>query len=246
MADYDTYMNFVDKMCKSGDISTFKSVPEYIYMLEHVSYKEGLAYLDTIIEKTDITINDIYTFCNLNDSVGSPTRFQYDFGLASPTSIRYILHAHLILAHIKSLEMTDNNIVEVGGGYGGLCLAVHYFAEKYGIKITSYTIIDLAPIGRLQDMYISKVNPNIRVTTIDSNTYGATIEDTHMFLISNYCFSEIANEHQKRYIHTLFPKVAHGFMAWNNIPVYDFGFSCRVEAEYPPSKYSDYNRYVYF
>ena len=241
MADYDTYMNFVDMVCKSGDISTFKSVPEYTYMLEHVTYEEGLAYLDTITEKTHISTDDIRAFCNLNDSVGCPTRFQYEFGLASPTSIRYILHAHLILTHMKSLEMT-NNVVEVGG----LCLAVHYFAEKYGIKITSYTIIDLAPIGLLQHMYISKVNPNIRAITIDSNTYGVTIQDTDMFLISNYCFSEITNEHQKRYIHTLFPKVAHGFIAWNAIPVYDFGFSCRVEEEYPPSKYSEYNRYLYF
>ena len=246
MADYDTYMNFVDMVCKSGDISTFKSVPEYTYMLEHVRYEEGIAYLDTITEKTHISTDDIRAFCNLNDSVGFPTRFQYEFGLASPTSLRYILHAHLILTHMKSLEIADNNVVEVGGGYGGLSLAIHYFAEKYGVNIASYTIIDLAPIGRLQHMYISKVNPNIHVATIDSNTYGASIHHTNMFLISNYCFSEITNEHQKRYIHTLFPKVAHGFIAWNTIPVYDFGFSCRVEAEYPPSNYSEYNRYLYF
>ena len=246
MVDYDTYMNFVDTLCKSEDISVFKAHPKYSYMLEHVTYGEGQAYLNAIREKTDISIDDIRAFCSLNDSVGSPERSQYEFGEASPTSLRYIFQAYLILTHMKSLGMADSTVVEVGGGYGGLCLAIHYFAEKYGVHLKGYTIVDLLPITRLQHMYISKVNPNIHLRTCDSNTYGESITDTNMFLISNYCFSEISNIHQKRYIHSLFPKVSHGFMAWNNIPIYDFGFTCRVEAEYPQSQYYVMNRQVYF
>ena len=46
------------------------------------------------------------------------------------------------------------------------------------------------------------------------------------------------------YIKTLFPKVQHGFMAWNMIPIYDFGFKYTIEDEYP--KTGDFNKYVYF
>jgi hypothetical protein len=65
-----------------------------------------------------------------------------------------------------------------------------------------------------------------------------------MFLVSNYCFSEISTEFQKKYIDTLFPKISHGFMAWNNSPTYYFGFEIKEEIEYP--KTGNFNRYVYF
>ena len=65
-----------------------------------------------------------------------------------------------------------------------------------------------------------------------------------MFLISNYCFSEIPGNLQKEYIAKLFPKVSHGFMAWNHIPVYNFGFDIKEEVEFP--KTGSYNKYIYF
>jgi hypothetical protein len=49
---------------------------------------------------------------------------------------------------------------------------------------------------------------------------------------------------QKQYIATLFPKVSHGFMAWNNIPLYNFGFETKSETEVPLT--GPVNKYVYF
>jgi hypothetical protein len=65
-----------------------------------------------------------------------------------------------------------------------------------------------------------------------------------MFIISNYCFSEISEEFQKKYIDILFPKVSHGFMAWNMIPTYNFGFKFSEEDEYP--KTGEFNKYLRF
>jgi hypothetical protein len=144
---------------------------------------------------------------------------------------------------MKSLN-TVNDIVEVGGGYGGLCLALHHFAGKYDVTINSYTIIDLPEISELQKMYLKAANPSIHAEFEVSSTFGENITKTNMFLISNYCFSEIDNSLQKKYIHTLFPKVSHGFMAWNNIPVYDFGFSMTQEKEYPFT--GEHNKYIRF
>jgi hypothetical protein len=53
------------------------------------------------------------------------------------------------------------------------------------------------------------------------------------FFVSTYSFSEICAEFQIKYIETLFPKIIHGFVAWNNIPTYDFGFSFSEEPEIP-------------
>ena len=83
------------------------------------------------------------------------------------------------------------------------------------------------------------------VDCLDASTFGKNIDKNNMFLISNYCFSEVSSEYQKEYITHLFPKVVHGFMAWNCIELYNFGFNIRVEEERPNTG-GKYNKYVYF
>ena len=247
--DYSRYANYVASICDSGNLSEFKRNPNYTYMLEHVSETYGNQYLEGILSYTTITEQEIAAFCAKNDAVGNPDKSKYtDFFVnisVSPSSLRYIFHAHLILTHMKAVGNTTADVVEVGGGYGGLCLAVHYFAPKYGIKIKSYRICDLRNIIRLQKLYLDRVEPTLKVEYVDATTYGEQIARDKMFLISNYCFSEIAKGAQDSYRQKLFPKVAHGFMAWNHIPVYDFGFTTRVEAEFPNTG-GPLNKYVYF
>lgn len=245
MADYDTYSNFVGEICKTGNLTDFKLHPKYRYMLEHVTNESGYQYLTCIQNNTDISNDEINTFCSLNDSVGNPSKTDYHSVITSPSSLRYIYHAHLILSHLQKLNLPPVDIVELGGGYGGLCLSVHHFSEKYGIKINSYTIVDLPNIIQLQSLYLSKVNPDLQVNFVDGTTFGKNIDKSAIFLVSNYCFSEISAEFQKEYIQHLFPKVAHGFMAWNNIPTYNFGFSLKEEREFPHTG-GKFNKYVYF
>jgi hypothetical protein len=241
---YAIYANYVESICKSNDITNFKNHPSYTYMLEHVSEELGHAYLQCIRMDTKISIQDVISFCNLNDCVGNPNTVEYGIVTTSPTSLRYIYMAHLILTYFKSLNLPTLDIVEIGGGYGGLCLAIHYFSEKYNVKVNSYKIIDLSIITKLQEMYVSKVNPDIHVEYIDAATFGSDITDSNLCLVSTYCFSEIPLEIQHSYIKTLFPKISHGFIAWNNIPIYNFGFACKIEDEIPNS--APNNRFVYF
>jgi hypothetical protein len=80
---------------------------------------------------------------------------------------------------------------------------------------------------------------------VDATTFGKDINKNNMFLISNYAFSEISYEFQQEYIRHLFPKIAHGFMAWNFIKTYNFGFLFKEEEEIPNTG-GIYNKYVYF
>ena len=244
MADYDTYSDFVGEICKTGDLTGFKTHPKYTYMLEHVTPHEGYEYLTCIQKNTTIMGEEISAFCSLNDTVGNPSKVDYSSVVTSPSSLRYIYHAHLILSHIQGLNLPSVDIVEVGGGYGGLCLSIHHFSEKYGIRINSYTIIDLPNIIQLQGLYLSKVNPDLQVNFVDGTTFGKDIERSGMFLVSNYCFSEISENFQKQYIQTLFPKIAHGFLVWNNIPTYNFGFSFKEQPEIPNT--GKMNKHLYF
>ena len=243
---YDTYSNYVGSICDANNLSNFKSNPNYTYMLEHVPRYSGKEYLECTLSQTSITLDEVVEFCSLNDAIGSPNKHTYDnLNISvSPTSLRYIYHAHLILTHMKTVGHLHADIIEVGGGYGGLCLSLHYFAPKYGISIKSYKICDLPNIIRLQKIYISSVKSALNIEFVDATSFGANIDCNNMFLVSNYCFSEVSKEIQDSYRQILFPKVANGFMAWHLIPIYDFGFATRVEPEIPNTCPS--NKYVYF
>ena len=244
MVDYNTYQNYVKYCIETNDFINFKNNPNYTYMLEHVNESEGMEYLKYILN-SGITYNDIIEYSSINDNLGNPNKFNYEGILRiSPTSLRYIHHANLIINHIKSLKLETIDIVEIGGGYGGLSIAIDFFSKKQNLNINSYSIIDLEHICKLQKIYISRVYPQLNINFIDSTTYGSDITKNNMFLISNYCFSEINNDHQQLYIKTLFPKISHGFFVWNNIPTYNFGFNFKEVDEYPSTSPS--NKYVYF
>jgi hypothetical protein len=242
--NYNSYHDIIGEICRTGDISKFKTYDSYKEILEHVSPKLGYDYLQYIRGGTSISYDNIVEYCNMNDKVGSPMKVQYGDLYVSPSSLRYIFHAHLILKYMQSLNMPSLDIVELGGGYGGLCLAVHYFASMYNLRINSYTIVDLTNPIKLQELYISEVNPSLKVSYVDGSTYGEKISQNDMFLISNYCFSEISSQHQKQYVEKLFPKVSHGFITWNFIPVYNFKPNLKIEDEYPQT--GNNNKYVYF
>jgi hypothetical protein len=243
--DYDQYSNYVGSICDIDNLSGFKVNPNYTYMLEHVTKSLGKQYLTGILTYTSITEEEVAAFCAINDAIGNPSKQIYEELFVSPSSLRYVFHAHLILTQMKAVGQLVADVVEVGGGYGGLCIAVKHFAPKYGITINSYTICDLPNIIRLQKIYIGKAAPEMQVEFVDATTFGQEIPRANMFLVSNYCFSEITRANQDSYRQKLFPKVAHGFMAWNMIPVYNFGFTTRVESEFPNTG-GPMNKYVYF
>jgi hypothetical protein len=136
------------------------------------------------------------------------------------------------------------SVVEVGGGYGGLAHAISFLASRLGVQIASYAIVDLEPVAQLQRLYLEKVGLNFPFQTYSSAQYGADVPGEGLFLISNYCFSEIQRHHQDAYRAALFPKVAAGFLTWNNIPLYDLGRAVQSEPEDP--KTGPLNLYVRF
>jgi hypothetical protein len=134
------------------------------------------------------------------------------------------------------------DIIEIGGGYGGLCFFIHNLSKLFNIKIKSYTIFDLKEVSILQKRYV-------KLHGIDINTYH--IDDiwtlnSNSYLISNYAFSEIPNELQKQYTERILNKyISYGFLIWNFIPLYDFIENKKIIVENErPSEVST-NKFVY-
>ena len=244
--DYEPYIQYVKKIHENEELFlTFRREPIYMDMMEHVTFIHGAVCLYQSQIMFCIKDADVEEFCDLNDRYGRPIRFQYSPTLScSPTSLRYIFHALLIINRLKMLNISEVSFVEVGGGYGGLSLALQYFGPKENISIKKYSFVDLQPAMQLQKKYLSKHTLSAPVSFYDASHFGKDVEGDNLFFISCYSFSEIAKDFQQKYIEFLLPKCKHGFLAWNMIDVYDFGKQASFTDEIPQTGYT--NKFVFF
>ena len=237
---YASYTNFIQHVVNQP-VLDFKSHPAYTTILEHLDAESAREQVRILNDK-GVSDMEISEFTSLNDALGNPTKRYINKNIScSPTSIRYVYHSHLILEHFSKFS-NEIDIVELGGGYGGLCVAILAFAPKFNIKIKSYTIIDLTEPIALQKRYLREIGVS-GVKFINADTYGKGVP-SGSYLISNYAFSEFDAENRAKYQKVLFPNISHGFMAWNFIPLYDFGFQVTAEPEVPQTGGS--NQHVYF
>jgi len=228
---YNDYVNFAASISKNNiEHINFKSNSNYNSILEHVTFDEGNKYIKYIKQFfPKITYDNVLEFVSINDKYGVPKKETFTFSegqslFCSSTSLRYIFHSMIILRYYEH-KNSCKNMVEVGCGYGGLFLAICYFSKLFNIKIDHYCFIDLPQVSALIKNYLELHNEsiNIEYSIHSAYNYGADINQTDLFLISNYCFTEISSEYRNKYIETLFPKISNGFIIWQTI------FNCPIE-----------------
>ena len=226
---YRIYANYIRT---NFDLTTFKSHQDYTYMLEHVSYEQGVQYFDLIKNECQLNNHQIVTFCEKNDSIGNPIRYDVRGITCSPTSLRYLYHAYRIIFLLKNCR----NIIEVGGGYGGLLLAIDYLSNIFGVQVDNYSIIDLEDALKVQQLYTSNFKVNFNVQFLSAFDYIKYLNRNDYFLVSNYCISEIGEANRELYKLNLIPKIERGFLTWNHID-FDYNmfkdFQVSIETERP-------------
>lgn len=235
MAVYEKYTRTIQKITQDPELfTTFKQMPDYTYMLEHVTEEQGAGYLRAI-EDGYIVDNKLWDAVLQNDEVGRPKKFTYTLAnkrtiSCSPTTLRYLKYA-LDLAMQMVTEANPQHVVELGGGYGGFCKVFLDVATNYGVPVASYTIVDLPDTLPMTEKYLTTVTRqpcDIQFCTSDS------VRDSPIdYFVSHYCFSELSPEVREKYVETLLSRARHGFIAWNLIPVYNFGQKIVVEPEVP-------------
>jgi hypothetical protein len=218
---YDEFTKYIKKVNEQNLSNTdFKSNPSFTYVQEHMNLRQGAEYLRSIeTEFPEVTYDDLKKYVNLNDRHGNSKRNifttkQHKMLYCSPTNMRYVYHALLILKYFK--ESGCSSIVEIGANYGGLFLAINNFAEKYGVEIKKYNIVELTDVCTLIKNYLelNKDGVHIPYELFDANTYGENINDENMFVVSNYCFTELVEFQRTGYVNNLLSKVEHGFLIW--------------------------------
>lgn len=210
---------------------TFKHDPRYQRILEHVTRAQGeefLAEAEAAAGTRWPVIGALLPgMAAENDRYGQP--IQEHFGSVgircSPTNWRYLCHAVTICTHAESLGLERLRVVELGGGYGGLALYLHWLAPLWALEIGSYTIVDVPEAAALQAAYAGAHGVPLRVVNglhdeavrragAPAPSAGA---DGGMppFLISAFAFSEFDADMQAWYRERLVRHCPHGLIVWN-------------------------------
>ena len=142
-----------------------------------------------------------------NDKYGNPTLVELaPHGHAASTTMRYAWNVTDMDRHGVVLDEAD--IVEVGGGYGGLCRMIH---EYY--KPRSYTIVDLPEALALAKRYLAEFG--IQPTLVSCYEYDQRPIDT---FISNYALTELSKDVQDKYVNQLMTHAVCGYVTYNSQP----------------------------
>ncbi len=175
--------------------------------MEHVSYSQGIEYLDYIIKNDKNLLNKIDKFLE-NDQIGNPKKYYYKEinKLISPTTLRYIKVGSDIE---KIFSEKIDNIVEIGCGYGGQYLILDKLKN-----IQNYLLIDLFEVTKFIEKYLEcfVLNSSYETKTINKISYDKSWD----LVISNYAFSELPYETQLIYINKVLLKSKNGYMTMNS------------------------------
>jgi FkbM family methyltransferase len=208
ISDTNDYKEFCTIATQNDEVfKSFKINPTYNGILEHVSYEQGLLYLQYLNNNFPEFIEKIELF-KKNDLLGSPKTYIYEnIGRISPTTLRYIK----VLSDLKNLfgDLSGKKIIEIGVGYGGQCFILN---QLFNIK--EYVLVDLDEALLLSKKYLSNLGVEHRVLKIDEID---NLDEDFDLVISNYAYSELSRELQEIYYDKIIKKSKNGYFTFNFI-----------------------------
>jgi len=168
--------------------ATFKVAKTYNGIVGNDSQPKetGQRFLDAIKHYFPYILNKIEVF-KRNDEVGGPFIYEYDDGtIISPGTLAYMYVVGDLEKYFGKLSPITR-IVEIGPGYGGLCVTtlLHQL-------ISTYAIIDLPDSLKVVNKYLSHFPDLLENTYVDLyNTNGIPTGVPYDIAISSYCLTEL-------------------------------------------------------
>ena len=194
--------------------ATFRREPTYLQIVEHFGYDDGLTFLNSIKSRAPELLRNVDRF-RTNDMHGSPVVYEYaDLGELSPSTLRYICHLANILEHFP--DLSGARVIEIGGGYGGLCDIVTSW-----VNIASYTLVDLPQAMLLQDAWLTHTMlAEQRKKVSFWNVLSGELPPNEEFdlVISNFAFTECTPAIQDAYLEEIARRSKAGFILYNVRP----------------------------
>ncbi|MBI2742982.1 MAG: putative sugar O-methyltransferase [Chlamydiales bacterium] len=189
----------------------FKRDPLFTLFSENVSEKEGEAELKALVAKAPELLESVKQRRAL-DLVGDPRTFSYGaHGELSPAVLRYARVVADLKRHFG--DLSSYRVVEIGGGYGGLCTLMHALAPP-----KSYALLDLPESLDLSQRYLRAQ----KIGGVELLPLSAKPEQVDL-VISYLFFSECDRSLQTAYIEKILSQARAGYLIcapahWKEIP----------------------------
>ncbi len=150
--------------------------------------------------------------------IGTPDRFSYPgTGKISPTTIRYIKNVFEMATLLG--ESPISRVVEVGGGYGGLCKTLSVVCD-----FDEYILVDLPEAVAVQQKYLKNFPELYSKCKFVSCDNVEEVKDVDLF-ISNYALSECDYDTQINYYDKLVSKAKFAYIIYNLVNFNDFYYN---------------------
>ncbi len=207
-SDSTRYSYFVNSAVSSERVfRKFRRNFYYRQILEHVNYKLGFSYLSRLSKESIEDLRNFEDVASLS-FVGSPRRFYFkSLGLISPTMIRYQYVSQELQRYFG--ESIGKNVVEIGVGFGG-----QYAILNNAYEIEKYTMFDLPQVMELTHKVLKTAGVEV------SKIFAGNIENPLIqecdLVISNYAFSELPRDVQRKYIEGILAKSQRGYLIMNS------------------------------
>lgn len=211
----EDYASSCLQACDDEHFPNFKKIEAYRPILEGGPKLLFDTYWTHIQEHNNVNLflDNLEKF-RINDSVGNPDTYSDNrIGEFSPSTLKYSFNAIDILEFIKDHGDLNKikNIVEIGGGYGGLCLILSGFVEW-----DTYTLIDLPESCKLVEKYVSQF-PNLegKVKTLSCNKVTKKSFNKIDLAIAINSLSECDRDTQLDYFSKVISKSAFSYIVRN-------------------------------
>jgi hypothetical protein len=215
-APEDETTNYINKLKLfiTDDIlfSNFRRDPDYGKILSGDPYvvgEDAIFNLKAINELDNYLTNKSEII--RNNLIGNPLIYDYpEIGEDNPSTLMY----YYTTLTIKNLlnDYKPKKIVEIGGGYGGLCRLISSF-----IGFDEYIIIDLPDVINLTKKYLDNY-PELsnKITYISCENLNTLIPIHNVDLtIANSSLAELDHTTQKLYINKAFKDTKFAHVIWN-------------------------------
>ena len=202
------YVGICEEAIKNEEVfKNFKRDRRYTNIVEHATYETAKVYYDTLVRENSPLLGHLKEFSE-NDTIGNSAIINDFNGIKlSNTTMGYVWYLHELL---KSHDLNGMNILEIGGGYGGLCKTISSYCN-----FKSYTIADLYWPSRLADKYLDSLG----VQNVETGTFDELEEKKYDLVISVYAFSELLDETQKAYKKKFLNNCEHGYILSNHLDI---------------------------
>lgn len=226
---------------KNDDVfNNFKSIQDYTNVLEHCTKDQGVYYINQIEKLSKESFISNLDKLKENDLYGNPVVYNYpEYGKFSPTTLRYIKNCFEMASLVGETEISK--VVEIGGGYGGLCKTLDSLCE-----FDSYINIDLPNVSLLQERYIKNFPDLYKKCIFTPCNECVKIENVDLF-ISNYAFSECDWETQMDYYDKIISQSKFIYVVYNTVVYQNYNlkqFINKVQKNFSISTHLDLENMV--